>query len=539
MKTRKTIATLMAVGMFLVPGIGSADAAPIAPLYYDFTTGAAVNSGSQSVTTTTFGSPTFSATGGPTAGLGYVTLNGSNQYIQIDPTSGNLPDLGGAGGNSYTIAMWINTITPGSEFLYKGSTNWQSGTEAFYLTDVTGNAPGGFHKGTHVGGVQHGGGFTGGISNVADGNWNFISIVRNTGTNTFYVNGVPDGTDTAMNKAEQGTQMIRIGFSNNAGDGAVPFNGSISGVSVYGSALTTTEINELMAVGGPPPPPPPPTTSPLPVHRYSFDGTGGDGTPITDSTGGADGVLRGDTGGSIETALTGTGQANLRGGSSADSGYIDLPNGIVSALTEATFEAWATWESNGNWVRLFDFGDTTIGEVASPGGAFGGASNLLLTTGEGAGGGAMQFTRQEDAGGTDRLPGTQRWPIDGQEHHIAVVYTSDPTPGSGGEGLMELYFDGQFIASRTTDTTLADLVDVNNWLGRSNWSGDANFDGLFNEFRIYDQALTDRQILANFQAGPDQLNVASPNPIPEPITMTMTALAVAGLGGYIRRRKRS
>ena len=240
MKTTRNMLTVVMILAAIGLPAGSADAAPVAPLYYDFTTGTAVNSGSLSVTTTTVGSPTISATGGPTAGLGYVALNGIDQYIEILPTSGNLPDLGGAGGNSYTIAMWINTITPGSEFLYKGSTNWQSGTEAFYLTDVTGNAGGGFHKGTHVGGVQHGGGFTGGISNVADGNWNFISMVRSAGTNTFHVNGVPDGTDTAMGNPEQGTQMIRIGFSNNPGDGAVYFRGSISGISVYDSALTTT-----------------------------------------------------------------------------------------------------------------------------------------------------------------------------------------------------------------------------------------------------------------------------------------------------------
>ena len=151
----------------------------------------------------------------------------------------------------------------------------------------------------------------------------------------------------------------------------------------------------------------------------------------------------------------------------------------------------------------------------------------------------MQFVRQNDAGGADRLSGNQRWPIDGQEHHIALVYGSDPTPGAGGEGLMELFFDGQFIASTTTDTTLADLDDVNNWLGRSNWSGDAMFDGLFNEFRIYDQALTNRQIFANFQAGPDRLNIDPLNPIPEPSTLALSALALAALGCYVLKRRRA
>ena len=225
-----------------------------APLAYTFANGTAANIGSQSVTTTTSGNPTFSASGGPAPGLGYVTLNGS-QYIEIDPTSGNLPNLGGASGNSYTIGMWIKTSTPGGEFLYKGSnvtTLWPTGCEAFFLTSGVGAGAGG--TGTHVGGVQSSGGWVGGNTSVVNGNWNYISIVRNGGTSTLYVNGVADGTSTGMNVAEQGTQMIRIGWTNdgpgsNPNDGPVNFNGSISGVAVYGSALTAAQIQSLIQGG--------------------------------------------------------------------------------------------------------------------------------------------------------------------------------------------------------------------------------------------------------------------------------------------------
>jgi hypothetical protein len=48
---------------------------------------------------------------------------------------------------------------------------------------------------------------------------------------------------------------------------------------------------------------------------------------------------------------------------------------------------------------------------------------------------------------------------------------------------------------------------VNNWLGRSNWTTDSNFDGSFNEFRIYDTALTADQVAANTAAGPDVVPV--------------------------------
>ena len=40
-----------------------------------------------------------------------------------------------------------------------------------------------------------------------------------------------------------------------------------------------------------------------------------------------------------------------------------------------------------------------------------------------------------------------------------------------------------------------------NWLGRSNYVGDHYFDGIFEEFRIYNAALTDEEISDSFHAG--------------------------------------
>lgn len=54
---------------------------------------------------------------------------------------------------------------------------------------------------------------------------------------------------------------------------------------------------------------------------------------------------------------------------------------------------------------------------------------------------------------------------------------------------------------------LATIPDVNNWLGRSLWTADSNFQGFYDEFRIYDYALNQAQILGDLNAGPDVLNV--------------------------------
>ena len=47
---------------------------------------------------------------------------------------------------------------------------------------------------------------------------------------------------------------------------------------------------------------------------------------------------------------------------------------------------------------------------------------------------------------------------------------------------------------------MSGLNDVNNWLGRA--SGAPNLNGVYDEFRIYDAALSDAAILNSYLAGP-------------------------------------
>jgi len=267
--------------------------------------------------------------------------------------------------------------------------------------------------------------------------------------------------------------------------------------------------------------------SPTPIHRYSFDGSGGIGATLTDSIGGAHGVLRG----ADSSALTGTGQLNLGGGSSATAGYGDLPNGLISGLTNTTLEGWATWENAGqNWTRLFDFGDNTAGEVTGPGGSFsgngpGGDGYFFLTPGNGTGGNMLTGIYEPGPGETQVPAGFRAGP--GIEHHYAVVF--DDT-----NDLLQLYFDGILVGQgNIAGRSLGQILDINNWLGRSNFDGDANFDGLFNEFRIYNQALTGSQVLGNFAAGPNALNIAAQ--IPEPASMALGLLGMTALA--LRRRR--
>ncbi len=230
------------------------------------------------------------------------------------------------------------------------------------------------------------------------------------------------------------------------------------------------------------------------IHRYSFN----DGT-ADDSVGGANGTLINTTGtstiqdGELTLGNDGTQESNAGTGD-----YVDLPNGIISALnTQMTIEVWYTWkhdvnENNhsGQWQRIFDFGSSNEGEDFSSG-----ASNSYYIIGVPYGGNGVLRT------GYRRGPDGNEQVIDGhavarnEESYMAVVWNEEVNR-------VELYQDGELVGSNVTHFSLSDIVDVNNWLGRAQWN-DRMYNGSINELRIWDEAISGGWIKARYQAGPD------------------------------------
>jgi hypothetical protein len=221
------------------------------------------------------------------------------------------------------------------------------------------------------------------------------------------------------------------------------------------------------------------------VHRYGFSGTG---TAVMDSKGTAHGTALG-TG----VALSGSGTLVLAGGGTATADpkqYVDLPDDLLSGLSNATFEAWVTWgTTTTSWQRIFDFGTTATNSTGSyvfltPRATSGGACRAAITplgaTGELATGGAQ-------ANGPVVASGM---------HHfvLAVDDTND---------LVSLYVDGTLGTTVGFSGMLSAINDVNNWLGRSNYAVDPYFTGTFDEFRIYNVALTQAQLRTSRTAGPN------------------------------------
>jgi len=236
-------------------------------------------------------------------------------------------------------------------------------------------------------------------------------------------------------------------------------------------------------------------------HRYAFNGAADSNPPFTepDLVGTADATAWGPG-----AARLGTGSIELSANPATDTsrtnGYVDLPNGIISSLSSMTLEAWVTpRNSAGGWERIFDVGTTTIGEVL-PGNTnaySGNATDWFYLTAYRDQTPNVSIRRD---GSIDQqvVPPGISWYDQLPETEIHVTATYDTVNSEG-----RVYVNGELNASGPLGGTLATLPDVNVWLGRSMWQSDANLNGLFNEFRIYDGVLSEREVAINDQLGPD------------------------------------
>jgi hypothetical protein len=165
--------------------------------------------------------------------------------------------------------------------------------------------------------------------------------------------------------------------------------------------------------------------------------------------------------------------------------YVDLPNGIVSGLSDFTISAWVNPSANSPWSRLFDFGT--------------GTNNFMFLT-LSAGGGPLTFSDTTPSGAGDTIAGPGTLPLNTWSH-VAVTL-------SGHTGT--LYVDGQPVATNSNMTvTPADLGDTNqNYIGHSQFTADPYLSAAVDDFQIYNYALSAAQIAALASGQPGAGNVA-------------------------------
>lgn len=233
------------------------------------------------------------------------------------------------------------------------------------------------------------------------------------------------------------------------------------------------------------------------VHRYSFDGTG---TTVVDSKADLDGTVMG-TG----AMLSGTGTLALAGGvppaNDANKQYVDLGDGCLEGLEDATFEAWLTWSDRCSgsgctnlldWQRILDFGEAATATTGS---------YIFLTT-RSSRAGNFVFAAQTTTG-ADNEPATgfrvsSASALVAGAHHFALVIDDAANQ-------VRLFVDGAEAGTGAyaASASLASIGVSGCFLGRSQFSADPYLNGTLDEFRIYDTALPESAIELSFSEGPN------------------------------------
>jgi len=263
------------------------------------------------------------------------------------------------------------------------------------------------------------------------------------------------GPYTAVTNGVTGTNYLDSGLN-----GGTMYYYAVSTVA-SGYAITGAPVG--VATGSP-------TLGSL-VHRYSFSEAGG--TNTADSVGGPvwHGTLP--NGGSF----SGSGQLTL---SATASQYVSLPTGVAGGLSNFTALAWVNLNTVANGSRIFDFGNNT--------------NTTLYVTAQNATTTNLYFAITTNGYGAEQ-PIFGNFPLStGVWHQVALTLT-------GGTGT--LYLDG--VAVGTTNGLTLNPVSLgtttNNYLGKAQSAANPYFDGQFEEFRIYNTALTPAEVAAMYALG--------------------------------------
>ena len=172
-------------------------------------------------------------------------------------------------------------------------------------------------------------------------------------------------------------------------------------------------------------------------------------------------------------------------------GYVQLPPSIITGYSAVSMEAWVSLGANAKWVQLWDFGDQNS--------SGNGNSSLYFTPHNGGDG--SQITMFKPGFGTDVAVATNLDNVG--EMQIVGVYSGK---------LMDLYYNGVLVGTNTpVNVAVTDIIDTNNFIGKSMFNADPYLIGSVDEFRIYKGALTASQVSSDFAAGPNVIATTAPS----------------------------
>lgn len=219
------------------------------------------------------------------------------------------------------------------------------------------------------------------------------------------------------------------------------------------------------------------------LHRYSFV------SDASDSVGGSawNGTVVSPGAGSPATINNGLSLPG--GGGGGFSGYVALPNGILTSTTNITVEVWATQNTANEWGTIWAFANN-------------GSQNFALIPYPGNNNNHLEvaFTPH---GNENDLQSSLSFPT-GTEQYVAVTFNNASL-------VANLYTNGAQVATlKLPDTTYTPGViggtpgTSQNWLGNDTY-GDTQFQGTVYELRIWNGVVSQRYLAASTIVGPSVL----------------------------------
>ncbi|MFC1678479.1 LamG domain-containing protein [Patescibacteria group bacterium] len=460
---------------YCVPGDDSHCAPPVLELKFDekqgntaYDTSGQGNDGQLGLLASQSSSSPSWARGKPGNALEF---DGSNDHIRIsDHTSLDVT-------TSFTMSAWVYPHTLGGNDNGRIIDKTYSGNGYMLLMEDTNRF-----------GVQYSGGAAGIYSNnnvITLNEWNHLTAVIDSGGDgvSFYRNSITVGGGTMGGVVDQNDGELWIGLRHDWGRA---FDGLIDQVRIYNYERTPAQIAWDYNRG-------------QPVAYWRFDECQG-GTIFDQSGNNNHGTLQlGTTGDQTATGTCASssdssfwwngrdGKINSAGSFDGDSDYIDTVD--MASLDNAsyfTISAWIRPDTLGDWEVIFSKRTNSENQILiqESGAGSGGNDDFLILVKNGSNDGGIRTT--------GNIISTGVW------QHIVVVY--DGTIGTASDRVTFYHNGIQPSIIKTSDfpATTADTPNV--IIGSKDGTAEF-FDGLIDEVKIFNYALTPQQVKTEYNSG--------------------------------------
>jgi len=402
-----------------------------------------------------------------------VTFDGTNDYGQC---AGAV--VSGAT-STMSVSLWFKTTYTGGNMGAIGNFSWGNGRSGFcVIIEAAGTYSVSLNYGKGDGSVAT---LTADYDCFTIGKWHHLVITFNSGTAAFYLDGESTGSDTDAGTIAASSQVMQVGREQN---GNTVWNGSLDCVAIFDRVLTADEI-EFLYNGG--------------YHSHHA------GYGTEDNLAGLSGNLIAHWKcNDIPSSVTVADSAGTNNGTYYDSGSLDAVVSVSSGSPPYLSTAIDLELDNTNYVLCDEA--TSLGDVDQ--------SICLWCKPESTAAGAWLYATTDGVdgklgiklAGTNVLIGTIGTTAntasrlimpDGEWSHVAIVYnhTADT---------LRYYLDGRDAggadpANGTFGGSVKVHLGARKAIGNNN--GAEHFDGVIDDVRVYDKALTRADVQRIYSGG--------------------------------------